>query len=90
MAKKTKCGVCDREVIESITYKGKKICKTCFNKIQDAEIMTEINFDIPLDIVWMGKVAKMGNARAFIIPKSQRPFLKRHHEYLIIIKEVGG
>jgi len=88
MAKLEKCGICSRGVIERILFNGKMICKDCYHKAQDDEVPDELNLDLPQNVVWIGKVAKMGNARAFFIPKSQRGFLKLHQDYFIIIKEV--
>jgi len=88
MAKQEKCGLCGRAVIERILFNGKMICKGCYNGIQDESIANEVSLDLPQNVVWIGKVAKMGNARAFFIPKSQRAFLKLHQDYFIIIKEV--
>ena len=90
MVRLDKCELCEKKVSERyiLPDSKKKVCRACYVHIQDDAITNELNFDTPQNVVWMGKVAKMGNARAFFIPKSQRPFLKLHQDYLIIIKKL--
>ena len=89
MPRLSKCDICGREKDRlQIMPGGKKICTSCYDKAQDDEIINELDLSLPQNVVWIGKVAKMGNARAFFIPKSQRAFLRLHQNYFIIIKEV--
>ena len=89
MVSKEKCDICGRAVIERIRFNDGMVCRGCYHNAQDDEVINELNLNLPQNVVWIGKVAKMGNARAFFIPKSQRAFLKLHQDYFIIIKEVS-
>ena len=87
--KKIKCELCGEEVDQRVKIStGKMVCLRCNFKLQDVEISNELDLSLPRDIVWVGKIAKMGVNRVLVIPKTQRPFIKRNKRYFIIIREV--
>lgn len=89
--RKLKCELCGTETTERVIIStGQKVCLSCNFKLQDTEISNELDLTLPRDIVWVGKIAKMGVNRVLVIPKTQRPFLKRGKRYFIIIKEIEG
>jgi len=62
----------------------KKCCLICMDTLDNKEMVT---LDLPQNIVFIGKVAKMGPQRHFNIPINQRDFLKDNKKYIIIVKD---
>lgn len=81
------CDFCGQEmtIIIPITS-GERICHVCNDKLQDSQDI--LNLNIPENVKWVGRVARQGKARMFIVPKTQRPFFELNRDYLIIVKKI--
>jgi len=80
-----KCSMCGLE--KTRLSSPERICDQCLEK-KDIEIIDTVS--IPNDIIFVSKLAKMGDnppRRIIEIPKKQRPFLEDDTEYIIIIKK---
>ena len=84
-----KCDICGRDTgtlgYRHIEGVQRKCCLMCMEDIDNKEESVKLN--IPQNIVFTARVAKMGPQRHFNIPISQRPFLKLDKQYIIIVKD---
>ena len=84
--RKLVCGLCGSKTYRLSTNEdGVKICDSCSSMKQEAEL----DVTKPNVVIWVGQVAKQGVNRLFIIPKTQRPFLKLKTKYSIVVRELG-
>lgn len=84
MEVKMKCDLCGKKCYRRSLVNGKKICDNCNTIKQKAEL----DISKPDVVIWVGQVARQGINRLFIIPKSQRPFLKLKTKYSIVVREI--
>lgn len=82
--KKLVCESCGAKVYRLVKKERKKICENC-NETSQIE---NLDIAVPKVFVWIGEVARQGETRMFIIPKSQKPFLRQKVKYSIVVREL--
>lgn len=83
--RKLVCKICGKKTYRLNKNKqGLKVCESC----NVEEQIESLNIEKPEVFVWIGEVARQGNTRMFIIPKSQKPFFKQKVKYSIVVREL--
>ena len=83
--RKLVCGLCGNKTYRlSINEEGVKVCDSCSSLAQN----NKLNIDKPEVYIWVGQVARQGDMRMFIIPKSQKPFFEQKVKYSIIVRKL--
>ena len=78
-----RCELCGNRNVAISTETG--LCANCMEKAYAKEMIDTVN--IPNDIIFRSKLARMGKRRIIQVPKKQLGFLSDDEEYIIIIKK---
>ena len=80
------CEICEKNTLRRVELKnGKKVCEHCNEQLQ---IKNVLDIEVPDVVKWVGKVAKQGDLKMFIIPQTQRVFLKHKEKYIIVVRKL--
>ena len=80
------CELCGKKTLRRFQLEnGQKVCESCNEQLQIKNIL---DIEVPDVVKWIGKVAKQGDLRMFIIPLTQRVFLKHKEKYIIVVRKL--
>jgi len=80
------CEICEKNTFRRFQLEdGRKVCENCNEQLQ---IKNVLDIEVPDVVKWIGKVAKQGKLMMFIIPQTQRIFLKHKEKYIIVVRKL--